>query len=401
MNQRELFFAYMGLPSADPLAIEVERAEGIYIYDKNGNQYLDLCSGVSVSNLGHNNQRILQAIENQIHKYLHLMVYGELIQSPQVKLAELLIKNLPENLESVYFVNSGSEATEGALKLAKRFTGRTEIIAFKNAYHGSTHGALSVLGFEDMKRAFRPLLPDIRFLEFNNENDLQQITEKTACVIVEPVQAEAGVILPQNDFLKKLRKRCDETGCLLIFDEVQTGLGRTGKLFAFEHFDVVPDILTLAKAFGGGMPIGAFISSRKIMQTLQFKPQLGHITTFGGHPVSAAAALESLKIILETRIFETAHQKGLKFKQVIEKHPLVKDIRGIGLLWAVELENPALAAKFIELAKNETFLITDRFLFRPNAFRIGPPLTITDQEIDDATDRILRTLDLLKNHSAV
>jgi len=395
MSHRQEFFRLLGLPSTDSLAIEIDRAEGVYLYSMDGKKYLDLCSGVSVSNLGHNNPRIIKAIEAQIHKYLHLMVYGELIQSPQVELAKKLTDVLPSSLNSVYFVNSGSEANEGALKLAKRYTGRTEIIAFKNAYHGSTQGVLSVLGNENMKRAFRPLIPDIRFLEFNNIDQLEQITEKTAGVIVEPVQAEAGVILPENDFLKHLRKRCNQTGALLIFDEVQTGLGRTGELFAFQRYDVVPDILTLAKAFGGGMPIGAFIADKKIMDSLKYNPPLGHITTFGGHPVSAAAALESLNIITETEIYKEAQHKGEIFKERLQNNPKVKNIHGIGLLWAVELEDEKQAARFINIAKEKTFLITDRFLFKPNAFRIGPPLNISFSEIQDAIQRIEQTLDLL------
>ena len=258
----------MGLPSSEPIGIEMDHSEGIYMYDKSGKEYIDLVSGVAVSNIGHRHPKVIKAIHEQLDKYMHLMVYGEYIQSPQVKLAKKLVDHLPENLDSVYFVNSGSEANEGAIKLAKRFTGRTEIVAFKNAYHGGTHGALSILGNESLKYAFRPLLPDIRFLNFNKFEDLNQISEKTACVVVESVQAEAGIILPAQDFLSTLKKRCKETGTLLILDDIQMGFGRTGKLFSFEHFNFVPDILTLAKGMGGGMPIGAFISSKKIMESL-------------------------------------------------------------------------------------------------------------------------------------
>lgn len=393
MNQRQLFFKYMGLPASDPLALQVDKAEGIYLYGSDGKRYIDLCAGVSVSNIGHNHPKVVEAVKQQLEKYMHIHVYGELVQSPQVKFAEKLVKVLNSKLDSVYFVNSGSEANEGAIKLAKRFTGRPEIISFKNAYHGSTCGALSVLGDEYFKRAYRPLMPSIKFLEFNNEEQLSLITDHTAAVIVEPVQAEAGVIIPQNDFLKKLRKKCDEVGALLIFDEVQTGFGRTGEFFAHQKFSVEPDILTIAKAMGGGMPIGAFIAPQKIMKSLQINPILGHITTFGGHPVSAAAGLSNLQVLLEQDIISKVEQKGQLFKNLL-KHDKIVEIRGIGLLIAVKLKNQALAMDFIKkLADNGA--ITDTFLFAPDTFRVGPPLIITEKQIRETVKIILQTLDEL------
>jgi len=384
----------MGLPSKNPLGIEIDHASGIYIYDNSGKEYIDLVSGVAVSNVGHRHPKVIEAIHQQLEKYMHLMVYGEYIQSPQVKLAKLLVDNLPQNLDAVYFVNSGSEANEGAIKLAKRYTGRTEIVAFKNAYHGGTHGALSVLGNETLKYAFRPLLPDIRFLNFNRFEDLSQITERTSCVIAESIQAEAGIILPENNFLTALRKRCDETGALLILDDIQMGFGRTGKLFSFENYNFTPDILTLAKGMGGGMPIGAFISSKEIMESLTSKPELGHITTFGGHPVCCAAALANLLVILDEKLAEGADKKGKHYKEILLQNDKIQNIRQIGLMLGIDLENNELASKLANIfVKNG--LITDRFLFRPNAFRIAPPLIIKEDEIEKSINRILESLDQL------
>ncbi len=381
MTNREIFYRNMGLPSSSPMGIEMERAQGIYIYDTNGKEFIDLVSGVSVSNIGHRHPKVIEAIHEQLEKYMHLMVYGEFIQAPQVLLAKNLTDHLPEELNSVYFVNSGSEAIEGALKLAKRFTNRTEIIAFRNAYHGGTHGALSILGNESLKFAFRPLLPDIRFLQFNLEEDLQQITEKTACVVAETVQAEAGILLPENNFLTKLRKRCDETGTLLIIDDIQMGFGRTGKLFSFQNFGITPDILALAKGMGGGMPIGAFVASKEIMDSLTFQPELGHITTFGGHPVSCAAANANLNVILDNKLSEQAHDKGNIFRAEMKKQKGVTEVRQIGLMLGIDLENKKLIDKLLsQFAKNG--LIADRFLFRSHAFRIAPPLTITNEQIE-------------------
>ncbi|MBA3706257.1 MAG: aspartate aminotransferase family protein [Bacteroidetes bacterium] len=368
------------------MALEIEKAEGIYLYDVSGKRYLDLISGISVSNIGHRHPKVLLAIHEQLDKYMHLMVYGEYVQSPQVKLAKALADHLPSNLNSVYFVNSGSEAIEGAMKLAKRYTVRTEIISFKNAYHGSTQGSLSIMGNEDLKNAFRPLLPDTKQIEFNNLKDLKQITERTACVVVETIQGEAGAILPQNDFLNFLRKRCDEVGTLLIADEIQCGFGRTGKLFAFEHYNFVPDILCLAKAMGGGMPIGAFISSKEIMNSFTKNPMLGHITTFGGHPVSCVASLATLNVLMEEKLIEKVEAKEQLFRKLL-KHPKIKSIKGKGLMLAIEFENYEQNKIIIDRCIKKG-VIVDWFLFNSHSMRIAPPLTITEDEIRFACEVI-------------
>ncbi|WP_321317432.1 aspartate aminotransferase family protein [Labilibaculum sp.] len=392
ITNRQLFLQHVATTSDFPIALEIERAEGIYMYSPDGKPYLDLVSGVSVSNLGHGHPRVRQAVKDQVDKYMHLMVYGEFIESPQVQLAKLLSDNLPKKLNSVYFVNSGSEANEGALKLAKRYTGRSEIVTFKNAYHGSTHGALSVLGDEEMKNAFRPLLPDIRIIEFGNILDLNQITNKTACVILEPIQSEGGMIVPSKEFIQILRAKCTEKGALLIFDEVQMGFGRTGKLFAFEHFDVVPDILCLAKAMGGGMPIGAFISDKKILDSFKSNPMLGHITTFGGHPVCCAAAKAALEVLLEEHIIDDVQRKGELFVSLLKDHPLVKGFRQLGLFIAVILESQEIMLAIMKEAY-ELGVIMDPFLFCPGAFRIAPPLNITDEEIHHASKLLIQAMD--------
>jgi len=394
LTKRQLFFQHLALPSAHTLALEIEKAEGIYLFDSDGKKYIDLVSGVSVSNVGHRHPMIIKAIKNQLDKYMHLMVYGKYIQTPQVDLATKLSENLPENLNSTYFVNSGSEAIEGALKLIKRYTGKTEIIAFKNGYHGGTHGALSLLGNEKLKYAFRPLLPNIQFLDFNNIEQLSKINEKTACVVIEPIQAEAGIILPEKDFLKKLRIRCDETNTLLVFDEIQVGFGRTGKLFCFENYEVTPDILCLAKAMGGGMPIGAFISSKEIMSSLTFNPELGHITTFGGHPVCCAAALANLKLLTESNIIKNVNKKGELFINELKDNTAVKCFRQKGLMIAVELENEQNVSKLLELFVVNG-LIVDQFLFNSNSFRIAPPLIITETEIKEICKTINFCMDKL------
>ncbi len=394
LNNRQLFLQHLAVPAEIPDAIEIVKAEGIFIYDTEGKTYIDLVSGVSVSNVGHRHPKVVQAIEEQLKKYMHLMVYGKYIQSPQVKLAGKLTSLLPENLQSVFFVNSGSEAIEGAVKLAKRVTGRREIVAFKNAYHGSTHGALSILGNEEMKYAYRPLLPGIRFLQFNQETELENITEQTAAVVIEPVQAEAGILIPDKSYMKALRNRCNETGTLLIFDEVQMGFGRTGKLFAFEHFDIFPDILCLAKAMGGGMPIGAFVSGKEHMNTLTHNPALGHITTFGGHPVSCAAALASLEVILDENLTEQANTKGELFKNRLEEHAKVDHIRQAGLMLAVELKPEFSIPKLVKILQ-QNGLIVDQFLFNNHSFRIAPPLTITYEEIDKVVEKVIKSLDTL------
>jgi acetylornithine/N-succinyldiaminopimelate aminotransferase len=382
MTERELFFRYLGLPSFHPLGLEIVKAEGIYLWDSTGKKYIDLVSGVAVSNIGHRHHEVVRAIKEQLDKYLYLNVYGEFIQSPQVRLAQRITGLLPSALDSVYFVNSGTEAVEGALKLAKRFTGRTGIIAFRDAYHGSTQGALSVLGNEVLKNAFRPLLPDITFLEFNHLKDAERISLKTACVIVETIQAEAGIILPEPGFLELLRKKYNETGTLLIIDDVQMGFGRTGRMFSFEHYNIIPDILVLAKALGAGMPLGAFISSKIIMDKLAFDPELGHITTFGGHPVSCAAALAGLEILIEPGFIEAVEEKGNKIEEGIKGHKNIKAIRRKGLAMGVDLNDPAKRQVFTAATLNQG-LVIDWYLFKPATFRIAPPLTLTDEEIKE------------------
>ena len=398
LSERDLFFRHLAQTSEAPLALEIQRAEGIFLFDVSGKSYLDLISGISVSNVGHRHPHVLRAINSQLELYLHLMVYGEYIQSPQVQLAQKLASILPAELQSCYFVNSGSEAIEGALKLAKRYTGRSGICSFKNAYHGSSHGALSVMGNESFKQAFRPLLPDIHFLEINNKADINRIDENTACVVIEPIQGEAGVISVTTEFLSSLRIRCNETGTLLIFDEIQSGFGRTGKMFAFEHFGVIPDILTLAKAMGGGMPIGTFISSPAIMNSLSCSPVLGHITTFGGHPVSCAAAIASVEVLLNEKLIESVSEKEALFLNLLGNHPLVKEFRSRGLLIALEMENFETNKRVIDNAiKNG--VIVDWFLFNPQSMRIAPPLTITLREIETACDLLRASMDEVLQNS--
>lgn len=391
MTERELFFRYLGQTSPAPMALDIVRAEGIYLYDRSGKEYIDLVSGFSVSNIGHRHPKVVDAIRDQLNKYLYVNVYGEFIQSPQVRLAKRLADLLPAQLSSVYFVNSGAEAVEGAIKLSKRFTGRTEVMAFKNAYHGSTQGALSILGNEHLKNAFRPLIPDIRLLEFNSPDDLGNISDKTACVVAETIQAEAGIVLPVEGFLQRLRQRCDETGALLVIDDVQMGFGRTGKLFSFEHFGIIPDILVLAKALGGGMPLGAFIAPKEIMDTLAHDPELGHITTFGGHPVSCAAALASVDVLVETGIIPGVEDKGQRMEDGLREHPAVKEIRRKGLMIGVELNDPDLRKPLTEACLCYG-LIIDWFLFSPSTFRIAPPLTVADKEIDDICVKLKKAL---------
>ncbi len=391
MNNRQLFYNFLGQTSEAPLAIEIERAEGVYMYGPDGKRYLDLISGISVSNVGHCHPKVVKAVQKQAETYMHLMVYGEFVQSPQVELAHLITSYLPEHLDNVYFVNSGSEAIEGAMKLAKRHTGRTEIVAFKNAYHGSTHGSLSVMGDEQMKNAFRPLLPDVRFLEFNNQEQLQQISEKTACVLIETIQGEAGAVAPSPEFLVELQKVCKEKGALLIMDEIQAGCGRTGKLWAFEHFDVNPDIITLAKGLGGGLPIGAFVASRKIMHSLTHNPVLGHISTFGGNAVCAAAAKANLEIIIREQLWQNA----AKLEKVIREnlqHPKIQSIRGKGLMLAVEFESFEQNKKIIDLLIGKG-MVTDWFLFAPHCLRIAPPLIITEEQIREACRTLVEVID--------
>lgn len=390
LTQRQLFLNHLAQTSRTPLALEIEKAEGIYLYDTSGKKYIDLISGISVSNVGHRHPEVVKAINVQADKYLYLMVYGEYVQSPQVRLAKALAAVLPKNLSSVYFTNSGSEAVEGALKLAKRYTGRTEIVSCRNAYHGSTHGALSVTGSEELKNSYRPLLPDVSFITYNKVNDLKKITSKTACVIIETIQGEGGAVLPEGGYLKKLRKKCAETNTLLILDEIQCGFGRTGKMFAFEHYGIVPDILCLAKGMGGGMPLGAFVSSKKIMASLAEDPALGHITTFGGHPVSCAAGWASLLVLKKEKLAQQAEKKELLFRKFLQ-HPKIISVTGKGLLLAVHFSNADYNKKVIEKCIRKG-LIVDWFLFCDTAMRIAPPLTITEKQIAEACGAIIKSL---------
>lgn len=391
-NLRQLFLEHVGQTSDFPMMLEVERAEGVWLYGPQGQKWIDLISGVSVSAVGHGNREVIDAICRQAHSHLHLMVYGEVVQSPQVRYAERIAGLLPGGLDSVYFVNSGSEAVEGALKLAKRYTGRTELISFENAYHGSTHGALSVMGGEEYRGAYRPLLPDVQQLRFNDFGDLSRITRRTACVIVEPVQGEGGIILPERGFLQALWERCTEMGALLIFDEIQTGLGRTGTLYYFQQEGVSPHILCTAKAFGGGMPLGAFIAPRHIMDCLKTNPVLGHITTFGGHPVCCAAGLAALEYIVKENLMERAEQSGALYEKLLGAHPAIREIRRTGLLLGIEFGDAALCARVVNRAV-QTGLLTEWFLFHDTALRVAPPLTITREEIELSAGRLLEAVD--------
>lgn len=391
LTLRQLFLANNAQTTNFPLLLEFERAEGVYMYDTAGKAYIDLISGIGVSSLGHGNPYVINAIKQQLDKYMHLMVYGEYVQTPQVRFAEKLVSVLPEHLNSVYFVNSGAEAVEGALKLAKRYTGRSGIIACHNSYHGSTHGALSVMGNEEYKQAYRPLLPGVGFIRFNHIDDLDLITEDTACVVIEILQGEAGVRVPDMAYMQALRKRCTQTGTLLILDEIQAAFGRTGKLFAFEHYDIVPDILVLAKALGGGMPVGAFIASNQIMSSLKENPILGHITTFGGHPVCCAAGLAALEVLLNENLVEQVDAKAGLFCELLI-HPAIKEIRGKGLMLALELESFELNKKIIDRCI-ENGVVVDWFLHCSNSMRIAPPLIITEDEIRKACSVILEAID--------
>jgi acetylornithine/succinyldiaminopimelate/putrescine aminotransferase len=390
MNNRELFFKHVAQTSSAPLALEIAKAEGVYLYDAEGKQYLDLIGGISVCNTGHRHPKVVEAIKKQADEYLHVLVYGEFIQSPQVQYALLLTQNLPETLSSVYFTNSGSEAVEGAMKLAKRVTGRTQIIAFKDSYHGSTQGALSLMGDEYWRNAFRPLLPDILHLDYNSFESLENISEKTACVIAETVQAEKGIYAPTLAWMKALRKKCSETGSLFLLDEIQAGFGRTGKLWGFQQFDIVPDVLLLGKALGGGMPLGAFIADKRLMNQLTENPVLGHITTFGGHPLCCAAGLASMKVLLEEDYIKQVQANQKLFRKLLV-HPKIKEVRALGLLIAVEFENFETNKKIIDKCI-EQGVLTDWFLFAPNCMRIAPPLIIKEEEIMKACGIILRCL---------
>jgi acetylornithine/succinyldiaminopimelate/putrescine aminotransferase len=391
MNYSEdIFLNNLAQTSPSPFLIPVERAEGIYFYSPDGKRYTDLISGIGVSVIGHRHPKVVEAIKAQVDKHLHVMVYGEYIQSAPNQLAKRLTEVLPKNLNCCYFVNSGTEANEGALKLAKRYTGRTQIISCKKSYHGSTHGSLSVSGNEVKKNAFRPLLPDVQFMAFGEMRDLQMITNKTACVIIETIQGDAGVRIPSKEYMKALRKKCTDTGTLLILDEIQCGMGRTGKLFAFEHFDIVPDILTVAKAFGGGLPIGAFIADKALMKTFTHDPMLGHITTFGGNPVCCASALATLEVLLEGNLLDQVESKGKLFEQYLQ-HPSIKEIRRTGLMFAVDFDSEERVSAIVKSAK-EKGVICYWFLSHPYSFRIAPPLIITEEQIRESCEVILSAI---------
>ena len=394
---RKQFLRHVAQTSPSPQLIEVARAEGVFFYTPEGKPYYDLISGVSVNNVGHGNRAVVEAVQRQVADYMHIMVYGEMVERPQVEYARLLAESLPQPLDTVYFLNSGAEAVEGALKLAKRYTARTEMISMRRAYHGSTHGAMSMMGApegEEWKNAFRPLLPDTKAIRFNCVEDLKLITTRTACVLCEPVQGEAGVRPPEAGYLQALRKRCDEVGALLIFDEIQMGMGRSGEMFAMQKYGVVPDIVCLAKAFGGGMPLGAFISSQKIMSTLTFDPVLGHITTFGGHPVCCAAGLAAMRYLIDNKVVEDVERKGALYEELLKDHSAVKEIRRSGLLLAVELGQSEKLYKIMDLFIEEGIL-SDWFLYCDTAFRISPPLIISDEEIRDSVRIIRSCLDRL------
>ncbi|MBS1507828.1 MAG: aspartate aminotransferase family protein [Bacteroidetes bacterium] len=389
---KEIFLTNLAPTSPFPFLIPIEKAEGAYLYSPDGKKYLDMISGIGVSNVGHRHPKVVKAIKDQVDKHLHVMVYGEYIQSSSNRLAHKLSTLLPSSLNCAYFVNSGTEANEAALKLAKRFTGRTEIISCRKSYHGSTHGSLSVSGNEVKKQAFRPLLPDVKFIEYKNEEDLQKITTRTACVIMETIQGDAGVRIPTKEYLQAVRKRCDETGALLILDEIQCGMGRAGSLFAFEQFGIVPDILTIGKAFGGGLPIAAFISSQEKMKTLSHDPMLGHITTFGGNPVCCASALATLEVIEDEKLLDTVEAKGKLIEKLLT-HPKIKEIRRIGLMFAFDFDTAERVNRIVEYCK-ENGVICYWFLSHPYSFRIAPPLNISEGEIRQACATILRAIEI-------
>lgn len=393
LNHRQLFLLNTAQTSDSPRMLEVERSEGVYLYSPGGQQYMDLVSGFAVSNIGHRHPKVLEAIKQQLDKYLHVTVYGEFVQAPQVELATELLKVLPENHGSVYFTNSGTEATEGAMKIAKKYTGRREIIAAKQAYHGSTQGALSLIGNSDYHQAYAPLLPEIEFIHYNQLEDLSKITNQTAAVILEAVQGEAGIRVPDTAYMQAVRKRCDEVGALLIFDEIQTGFGRTGKLFAYEHYGIAPDIILLAKGLGGGMPIGAFSAPKAVMDVIKDNPMLGHITTFGGHPVSCAAALASLRLIQEEQLVAGVTAKSALFKRLLQ-HPKIKEIRGVGLMMCLQLDSFQQVEAVSKYALEQGVLV-DWFLHCETAIRIAPPLTITEEQIHIACEALLAALDLI------
>jgi len=387
---QEVFLSHIAQTTPHPFLIPISHAEGIYLYEPGGKKYIDLIAGIGVTNIGHRHPKVVDAIKAQVDKHLHVMVYGEYIQSASNQLALMLTSLLPDSLNCCYLVNSGTEANEGALKLAKRAKGRTEIISFNKSYHGSTHGSLSVSGNETKKNAFRPLLPDVRFIDFGNADQLDQISARTACVIAETVQGDAGVRIPTKEYMQALRKKCNETGTLLILDEIQCGMGRTGTLFAFEQFGIVPDILTIGKAFGGGLPIGAFIANQKLMKVLTHDPMLGHITTFGGNPVCCASALATLQVLNDEQLIAQVEKKGKLFEQYL-KHPSIKEIRRIGLFFAIDFESEEKVQKIVENAL-DLGVVCFWFLSCPASFRIAPPLTITEDEIKTSCELLLKAI---------
>ena len=388
MTQRELFLRHIGQTSTAPLALEIVKADCATLFNAAGKEYIDLIGGISVANIGHRHPKVIEAIQKQLDAYLHIMVYGEFVEAPQVQYAKLLTEHLPSSLNSVYFTNSGAEAVEGAMKLAKRVTNRTQIVAFKNSYHGSTQGALSIIGDEYWRNAFRPLLPDILHLAYNSLASINEITAQTACVITETVQAEAGILAPTKEWMQALRKKCTETGTLLILDEIQAGFGRTGKLWGFEHFDIIPDVLLLGKALGGGMPLGAFIADKKLMDAFTDNPVLGHITTFGGHPVCCAAGLAGMKALLEEGWIGTVKGKEELFTSLLV-HPKIKAVRSFGLWMAVEFDSFETNKKLIDKCI-EAGVLTDWFLFAANCLRISPPLIISEEQIKTACEVIVK-----------
>jgi len=388
MNLREIFLRHVAQTSAAPLALEITKAEGALLFDVTGKEYIDLIGGISVANVGHRHPKVIQAIKDQLESYLHIMVYGEFIETPQVQYAKLLTDHLPPSLNSVYFTNSGAEATEGAMKLAKRFTNRTHVIAFNNSYHGSTQGALSIMGSEYWRNAFRPLLPGILHFDYNSREAIDAITAETCCVIMETVQGEAGIVAACKDWLQQLRKKCTGTGALLILDEIQTGFGRTGKLWAFEHFDIVPDVLLVGKALGGGMPLGAFIGDQKLMSVFTDNPVLGHITTFGGHPVCCAAGFAALKALLDEGMINQVKEKEQLFRSLLV-HKKIRSIRSFGLWLALEFDSFETNRKIIDHCIRNGVL-TDWFLFASNCLRISPPLVISKEQIETACAVLLK-----------
>ena len=394
MNHRSLFLQHVAQTSLAPLALEIVKAEGCNLFDADGKKYIDLIGGISVANTGHRHPKVIEAIQKQLDAYLHIMVYGEFVETPQVQYAKFLTDHLHPSLNSVYFTNSGAEAVEGAMKLAKRVTNRTKIIAAKNSYHGSTQGALSIIGDEYWRNAYRPLLPDINHVDYNSYDWLHEIDEQTACVILETVQAEAGIIAPEKEWLQGVRQKCTNAGALFILDEIQAGFGRTGKLWGFENFDVVPDVLLLGKALGGGMPLGAFIADKNLMIQLANNPVLGHITTFGGHPVCCAAGLAAMKVLIEEDLISTIKEKEKLFLSLLQ-HSQIKNIRSFGLWMALEFDSFETNKKIIDavIANEETGVVTDWFLFAPNAMRISPALTISPQQINEVCAIITRALD--------